>query len=118
MDRLFGPNKHGWRLFVTIVALAAGIAGLLGYRFYIGGQRIDRNATALTALCALRLDLENRIKGQRQSILNGVVFLHRHPSGAFGFSKGEIRASISAQRRSYENSIRTRKALNSLDCGK
>jgi len=99
-----------------MVAIGACIAGVLGYRFYLGGQRIDKNATALTALCALRADLEQRIVSERRSILNSIVFLRHNPHGAFGFSRATIQASISAQRRTLANSVRTRRALESLDC--
>lgn len=139
MDRLRDAGKYGWWVFVIVVALAGSVGGILGYRFITGTHRIDRieqqqrqiNAqqrqiselirrlrTVLTANCALRSDLDERIKSQGVSIRNGERFLRKNPNGAFGFTRQDIEIQLSGQRRALANSVRSRKALRKLKCGK
>lgn len=89
-----------YRRVVVLVILAIVVA--------LGGNisllwRTNRQATSSTvALCALRHDLEDRVK-------SGEQFLKSHPLGVAGIPAATIRTGIDGQRR-------TIKALAGLDC--
>jgi len=87
--------------------LAIGIA--IGF-YFLNQSRV--------ALCVLREDLNDRIETQSDSVNRGYQFLKEHPRGAFGFTRRDIQVSIGAQRRSLENSKRTRNSLDGVWCGK
>jgi len=112
-------RKHLALIGYLILAVGIGIG------FYFLNQ-------SRVALCALHEDLNDRILSQQQSIDNGVKFLcppvvraklHCHPprAGGFGLTKSELEVSvktqIAAQRRSLENSRRTKDALEVVWCG-
>jgi hypothetical protein len=87
-----------WQVVVAFVALAVAfvVQGVLLNRL------IERNATALTALCSLRYDLDLRITASQ-------AFLAEHPNGVPGIPLSVIQQSLG-------NSIRTRASLHVLDC--
>jgi hypothetical protein len=84
-------------VFVAFVAGAVLVAS-----FARTGQKADQNATALTALCALRADIDARIEQSQQ-------FLDANPQGTPGIPVSLIRTGLA-------NSKRTRTALSVLDC--
>lgn len=62
----------------------------------------NNNAETRRALCALRLDIEQRVEGSRK-------FLADHPGGFFGYSASAIRVSLEGQERTVA-------ALSDLSC--
>ena len=89
---------YRWQVVAAFVALAVAfvVQGVLLNRL------IDRNAAALVALCTLRYDLDLRISTSQ-------AFLAEHPHGIPGIPLSVIEQGLA-------NSIRTRAALNVLDC--
>jgi len=77
--------------------------GILGYVFFGSSEQIDKNRTALTALCAQRDDLDARIASTRR-------LLQEHPRGAiFGIPRQLIVDGL-------RQSERTRRNLGILEC--
>lgn len=65
-------------------------------------QTRDYSAETQDALCALRVDIEQRVQGSRE-------FLADHPNGFLGYSASAIRVSLKGQERTVE-------ALSDLSC--
>lgn len=87
---------HSLRWYVVLIPLAALAALLIIFTVY-------RNNQTRVALCALRVDIDQRIAGSQD-------FLKKHPNGIPGLiPAGVIRVNI-------RNSQRTRKALDVLSC--
>lgn len=84
---------------LVIVAIVLAIGGNVALL-----QRTNGQATSSTAaLCALRHDLEARVK-------SGEQFLRSHPLGAADIPAATIKTSVDGQRR-------TIRALSGLSCG-
>lgn len=91
-----------WQVANSLALLVVVVMGL--WLQHAQNTKTDRQAAQNTAsLCALRLDLERRVR-QSES------FLADHPEGFAGIPAGTIRIQVSGQRR-------TIKALAGLDCG-
>lgn len=111
MDRLRGPHRSGWVVFVVVVALAAAVAGGLGaallknrHKAADAQQAANKAQTALAALCFQREDLDKRIDATSELLI-------RHPNAkkVFGIPRAVIIQSL-------EQSTQTRANLNILDC--
>jgi hypothetical protein len=89
-------------LLIGLAVVVLGAAVLFGLGSRETSEEVDRNTTALVALCALRDDLDRRI-------LQSQMFLRDYPKGIGGITPAVIRQSLN-------NSIRTRQSLNILDC--
>jgi len=94
--------------------------GLIGYLVLAIGVAIGFYFLnqSRTALCALRLDQDQRIEAQQDSIIRARDFLVHNPHGGFGFTRKEILIQVSTQQRLLDNTVRSRNALDSLWCGK
>ena len=111
MDRLRGPHRSGWVVFIVVIALAAAVAGGLGvailgnrHKTADAQQAADKAQTALRALCYQRHDLDVRIDRTARILID-------HPTGKFVF--GIPRAALVD---SLKTSVQTRANLNILDC--
>lgn len=96
-------RANGKMLAAALVGALVAWFGIVGYVFLNSRERIDRSETAVVALCALRVDLDKRIESSE-------ALLYENPSGTvFGIPRSVITSSL-------QNSRRTRKTLNILDC--
>lgn len=80
-----------------VVALITGLL-FVGGIWRVGNQQAaieqqgKQNANALSALCALKADLERRIKTTRK-------FLEQHPNGIPGIPAETLRQTLNGQRK-------------------
>jgi outer membrane murein-binding lipoprotein Lpp len=103
MDEVHGWKQYGWTFFVVVILFAAVLAGGVSWAIVSNGRKIDKAQTALTALCAQRRDLDQRIEGERK-----LLSAHR---GKFIFS---IPRSLIVS--GYRRDLKTRYNLSILEC--
>src|SRR6266576_5660740 len=92
-----GWKQYGWTFFLSVVVFAAILAGGVGWAIVSNGRKIDKAQTALTALCAQRHDLDQRI-AQTKALLEK----HRGKR-VFGIPRSLIIAGIKRDQTTRRN---------------
>lgn len=109
-------NGHPKLLAAVLVTALAVLAAGVAYFFVDASRRVDRNTTALTALCLQRSALDERILSDAKKLERSRAYLRSHPNGAPGIPRLLIVQSIGDDALTLSNDKKTRRNLSILDC--